>query len=219
VTRIVTSTYRYKPPPKRNGRKLAEITDPRILTIDPKTRTAKKSRRGVLAQGAAAEAKTRAPRSGVDGEATASSTTAQRVGAHDASVRPQPANDDGEPVKKDRRPSLRDGKAAAEDTTRKNPPGSDQAGEQQPNPPTTARKSAIITVCDRKTVQHKREQQQIAKLLQGEPKQSAIVTARKPRPWRSLEPDMTPEEHKRRGDAADAMFQEFKRLIAAGLKK
>ena len=29
----------------------------------------------------------------------------------------------------------------------------------------------------------------------------------------------TPEEHKRRGDAADAMFQEMKRLIAAGLKR
>jgi hypothetical protein len=27
--------------------------------------------------------------------------------------------------------------------------------------------------------------------------------------------DMTPEEHKRRGDAADAMFQEMKRRIAA----
>ena len=26
---IVTTTYRYKPPPKRNGRKLAEITGPR----------------------------------------------------------------------------------------------------------------------------------------------------------------------------------------------
>ena len=28
------------------------------------------------------------------------------------------------------------------------------------------------------------------------------------------EPDMTPEEHKRRGDGADAMFQEMKRRIA-----
>ena len=26
MTRIVTTTYRYKPPPKRKGRKLAEIT-------------------------------------------------------------------------------------------------------------------------------------------------------------------------------------------------
>ena len=28
-------------------------------------------------------------------------------------------------------------------------------------------------------------------------------------------PDMTPEEHKRRGDAADALFREMKRQIAA----
>ena len=28
MTRIVTTTYRYKPPPKRKGRKLAEITGP-----------------------------------------------------------------------------------------------------------------------------------------------------------------------------------------------
>jgi hypothetical protein len=30
---------------------------------------------------------------------------------------------------------------------------------------------------------------------------------------------MTPEKHKRRGDAADAMFQEFKRLIEAVVAK
>src|SRR6476659_9857658 len=38
------------------------------------------------------------------------------------------------------------------------------------------------------------------------PRKSAIVTARKPRLWRSDVPDMTPEEHRRRGDAADALF-------------
>ena len=32
-------------------------------------------------------------------------------------------------------------------------------------------------------------------------------------------PEMTPEEHKRRGDAADAMFQEMKRVIAAKIVK
>ena len=50
----------------------------------------------------------------------------------------------------------------------------------------------------------------------GGTRKSAIVTARKPRSRRSDVPDMTPEEHKRRGDAADAMFQEMKRKIAAG---
>jgi hypothetical protein len=58
----------------------------------------------------------------------------------------------------------------------------------------------------------------------------AIVTAAKPKPGRSPEPtsarqsaiirkasrvpDLTQEELKRRGDAADAMFQEMKRRIA-----
>ena len=43
-----------------------------------------------------------------------------------------------------------------------------------------------------------------------------IVTAKHPR-RRSVPdvPDMTPEEHKRRGDAADALFREMKRQIAA----
>ena len=30
-SRIVTSTYRYKPPPERKGRKLAEITGPAVI--------------------------------------------------------------------------------------------------------------------------------------------------------------------------------------------
>ena len=42
----------------------------------------------------------------------------------------------------------------------------------------------------------------------------AIVTARKPGKHYRDVPEMTPEEHQRRGDGADAMFQEFKRLIA-----
>jgi hypothetical protein len=41
--------------------------------------------------------------------------------------------------------------------------------------------------------------------------QPAIVTARKPgkpdRPPRAVLPDMTPEEHHRRGDAADALWR------------
>ena len=43
-----------------------------------------------------------------------------------------------------------------------------QPGEQQPNPPTTAHKLAIITVPARKTVQRQREQQQMAKLMATE---------------------------------------------------
>ena len=66
-------------------------------------------------------------------------------------------------------------------------------------------------------MRRQREQQQMAKLMQDdELKRSAIVTARKPAKAipDGLLPD-TPEEHKRRGDAADAMFQEMKRKIAA----
>ena len=33
---IVTTTYRYKPPPKRKGRKLAEITGPAVVTSKEK---------------------------------------------------------------------------------------------------------------------------------------------------------------------------------------
>jgi hypothetical protein len=50
-------------------------------------------------------------------------------------------------------------------------------------------------------------------------RKSAIVTAKNPhrRLWRFGDvPDMTPEEHRRRGDAADALFREMKRQIAAG---
>ena len=32
-------------------------------------------------------------------------------------------------------------------------------------------------------------------------------------------PDMTPEEHKRRGDAADALFREMKRQITEKLRE
>ena len=116
MTRIVTSTYRYKPPPKRKRRKLAEITGPAVVTsVDPK--------------------KLRRP-------ATRRKAT------------PQPANDDGQPA----------------------------------------------------TSSHHGTK-------------SAIVTARKVRSRRSDVPDMTPEEHKRRGDAADAMFREMKRQIATALRK
>ena len=51
----------------------------------------------------------------------------------------------------------------------------------------------------------------------GDDRKSAIVTAKNPRRGRFGDvPDMTPEEHKRRGDAADALFREMKRQIAAG---
>jgi hypothetical protein len=45
------------------------------------------------------------------------------------------------------------------------------------------------------------------------PPPTAIVTIRKRR--RGEVPDMTPAEHKRRGNAAEAMFRKMKRKIAA----
>jgi hypothetical protein len=42
----------------------------------------------------------------------------------------------------------------------------------------------------------------------------AIVTARKPGARYATVPDMTPEEHQRRGEAAQALFREMARRIA-----
>ncbi|HET7884419.1 MAG TPA: hypothetical protein VFL55_26255 [Acetobacteraceae bacterium] len=47
-------------------------------------------------------------------------------------------------------------------------------------------------------------------------KQSAIATARKHGSRRSTEPEMTPEEHKRRGDAADALWRELVQRATGG---
>ena len=44
------------------------------------------------------------------------------------------------------------------------------------------------------------------------PAKSAIVTIRKP--GKGYVPDLTPEEHQRRGDAAEALFREMKRRVA-----
>ena len=51
-------------------------------------------------------------------------------------------------------------------------------------------------------------------------RRSAIVTARKPGRGRFADvADMTPEEHKRRGDAADELLRRFKREIATKLRE
>jgi hypothetical protein len=179
MTRIVTSTYRYKRPPGK--RKPVEIEGPAVVTIDPKTRVAKKGSRETSPDEKAA-AKVR------EASSIARPRT-QMAGQGQSSTKPpRPANDDRKP------------------------------------PPPAGRKSAIVTVRDRKTVQRQREQQQMAQLMQGDSqpailpnagKNSAIVTARKPGKaipdgWL---PD-TPEEHKRRGDAADALFREIVRRVA-----
>jgi hypothetical protein len=50
-------------------------------------------------------------------------------------------------------------------------------------------------------------------------RKSAIVTIRRRGKRFADVPDMTPEEHKRRGDGADAMFQEMKRQIAQKVRE
>ena len=69
TARIVTTTYSYKRPPKRKGRKLAEIPGPAVIT-------AKGSRRPVLDE-TAAEVDARPPQLRLmRREAAAQSTTA-----------------------------------------------------------------------------------------------------------------------------------------------
>ena len=90
TSRIVTSTYRYKPPPKRKGRRLAEITGPAVVT-------AKGSRRpGPLRGGGQAAA-----------EVGKAKSYAHPQGAGDAqssTSAPVPANDDGLPEEVSRQP-------------------------------------------------------------------------------------------------------------------
>jgi len=178
-------TSTYRYKPPRRKRKPVAIQGPRIVTpADPK-----KSRRRV-GNGAAVE----------DGSFSA------RAGEASDDVQPQHST----PPERRRDPAVTTaGKAPppANDTG----PRKDVSGGSIARPP----KSAIVTVRERKTVQRQREQQQMAALASDEPKRSAIVTARKPAKaipdgWL---PD-TPEEHKRRGDAADALFQEMKRRIS-----
>ena len=88
---IVTSTYRYKPPPRRK-RKGPRIEVPAIVTIDPKTRIARR-RSG---EGADAADPKKSRRRRVQEPAAAEVTTA-RTPAGDAQPSkkpPPPVNDD-----------------------------------------------------------------------------------------------------------------------------
>jgi hypothetical protein len=105
------------------------------------------------------------------------------------------------------------------------------------HPPRTKRKQPAIEVPDVVTIRGKNRVAKASKLEPGsdieaaiaksvtlpdaapannDDRKSAIVTARRrPRANSSGNvPDMTPEEHRRRGDAADALFREMKRRIA-----
>jgi hypothetical protein len=59
----------------------------------------------------------------------------------------------------------------------------------------------------------------LAQPIANDDRKSAIVTIRRRGKRFADVPDMTPEEHKRRGDGADAMFQEMKRQIAQKVRE
>ena len=75
--------------------------------------------------------------------------------------------------------------------------------------------AAAITV-PTVTAKSKRTPRQVPSTATSEP--ATIVTAKNPHRHHGRfgdVPDMTPEEHKQRGDAADELFREMKRQIAA----
>jgi hypothetical protein len=82
--------------------------------------------------------------------------------------------------------------------------------------------AAAITGPTIVTAKSKLIRRQTAEAVSNEPAQSAIVTAKNPRRGHGRfgdAEDMTPEEHKRRGDAADALFREMKRQIAEKMRE
>ena len=118
MTRIITTTYRHKPPPKGKGRKLTEITGPAVVV-------GKGGRRPVWEKAAAGEGMSKSTRLETAGEAQPTTPPERQRDPVVITARkaPAPANDDG------------------------------------------PRRSAIVTVGDRKTVQRQREQQQMTKLI------------------------------------------------------
>jgi len=74
-------------------------------------------------------------------------------------------------------------------------------------------------VAAKKSRRPKPEHQAAAKLkeVQDDERKSAIVTARSPGKRYAEVPDMTEEEHKRRGDAATALWRELMRPRARGM--
>ena len=171
-------TYRYKPPPKRKGRKLAEITGPAVVTtVDPKRGSRRRDDQGGGQGATAAGQSTRLERA----DRTEPSTAPERrrdPAVITAAKAPAPANDDRKP-------------ALLTVGGRRRTPDAATAGD--------AAQSGAAPDSERAT------------------KRSAIVTARKP--GHVYMPYMTPEEHKRRGDAADALFREMKRQIAEKLRE
>jgi hypothetical protein len=87
-------------------------------------------------------------------------------------------------------------------------------------PPRKRAKAASIEVPEIVTIPREKLRRAAKADQANDERKPAIVTAKNPRRSRFGEvPDMTPEEHKRRGDAADALFREMKRQIAEKLRE
>ena len=87
---IITTTYRYKPPPKRKGRKLAEITGPAVVV-------GKGSRRPVWEKAGPERVRSKSTRLEKAGEAQPTTPPERQRDPVVTTARktPAPANDDG----------------------------------------------------------------------------------------------------------------------------
>ena len=95
MTRIVTSTYRYKPPPKRKGRKLAEISGPAVVTsVDPRRGSRRRDDQGDGQGATAAGQSTRLERADQQQPSTAPERRRDPV-VTTARKAPAPATDGG----------------------------------------------------------------------------------------------------------------------------
>jgi hypothetical protein len=95
MTRIVTTTYRYKPPPKRKGRKLAEITGPAVVTsVDPRRGSRRRDDQGDGQGATAAGQSTRLERADQQQPSTAPERQRDPV-VTTARKAPAPATDGG----------------------------------------------------------------------------------------------------------------------------
>jgi hypothetical protein len=82
-------------------------------------------------------------------------------------------------------------------------------------PPRKKVQAAAITGPAIVTAKSERTHRQVADVVASD-EPAAIITAKNPHRRGRLGdvPDMTPEEHKHRGDAADALFRELVRRVA-----
>jgi hypothetical protein len=80
--------------------------------------------------------------------------------------------------------------------------------------PAVVRRNASVGNRQMEAAAVDRAYSEVPQIAANEDRKSAIVTAKNPHRRRYADvPDMTPEEHKRRGDAADALWRELVRRV------